>query len=82
MDEVSPLVQLPSPGLLPNLKPVVTLEGHDDERVTTLRHLLDKGHISVAPLREPKLILHSHLPHVCQRIDALLIADDDVYTVC
>jgi len=35
-----------------------------DERSQTLKHLLEKGHITVAPLREPNLILHSHLPHV------------------
>lgn len=36
-----------------------------DERTQTLKRLLEKGHVAVAPLREPKLILHSHLPHVC-----------------
>ncbi|KAF7156275.1 hypothetical protein CNMCM5623_009668 [Aspergillus felis] len=64
MDDAPPLVRLPSPTLPPGLKPVPTLEGHDDERATTLRRLLEKGHVSVAPLREPKLILHSHLPHL------------------
>ncbi|GIJ90433.1 hypothetical protein Asppvi_009387 [Aspergillus pseudoviridinutans] len=64
MDEAPPLVRLPSRTLPPVLKPVFTLEGHDDERATTLRRLLEKGHVSVAPLREPKLILHSHLPHL------------------
>ncbi|GFF74680.1 hypothetical protein IFM47457_03702 [Aspergillus lentulus] len=64
MDDASSLVRLSSPTLPPVLKPVFTLEGHDDERATTLRWLLEKGHASVAPLREPKLILHSHLPHL------------------
>jgi hypothetical protein len=68
MDDAFSLVRLPSSMPLPVLKPVFTLEGHDDERATTLRRLLEKGHVSVAPLREPKLILHSHLPHVCQGI--------------
>ena len=64
MGEAYPLVRLPTPALLPALNPQVTIKDHDDERATTLRRLLEKGHVSVAPLREPKLILHSHLPHV------------------
>ena len=56
-------VQLPSPVNLSNLKPVYTLDAQD-ERANTLRRVLREGHESVAPLREPKLILHSHLPHV------------------
>ncbi|QKX62864.1 uncharacterized protein TRUGW13939_10029 [Talaromyces rugulosus] len=64
MDQPSPLVRLPSPALLQALNPVDTLEGHEGERTETLRRLLEKGHFSVAPLREPKLILHSHLPHL------------------
>jgi hypothetical protein len=75
MDGVSSLVRLPTPALLSTLKPVVTLGSHDDDRAKTLRRLLDKGHISVAPLREPKLILHSHLPHASQDTDAL---EDDI----
>lgn len=35
-----------------------------DERTQTLRKLLEKGHVTVAPLRNPQLILHSHLPYV------------------
>ncbi|CAG8034931.1 unnamed protein product [Penicillium olsonii] len=58
--------RLPRASLLTNLPPSLT---HDimsttDERRTTLRRLLLEGHSSLAPLREPKLILHSHLPHV------------------
>lgn len=56
-------VTLPKPARLQNLVPVVIVQENDDERATTLRKLLEKGHITVAPLREPKLILHSHLPH-------------------
>lgn len=57
------LVRLPVPAGLRSLDAAYT---HDvqDERADTLRRLLKKGHTSVAPLREPKLILHSHLPHV------------------
>ncbi|KAJ5413827.1 hypothetical protein N7509_000454 [Penicillium cosmopolitanum] len=36
----------------------------EDERRQTLNELLIKGHDSMAPLREPRLILHSHLPHL------------------
>ncbi|KAL3488541.1 hypothetical protein BJX62DRAFT_239895 [Aspergillus germanicus] len=60
---VGQLVRLPLPAGLRNLTPAYTLDIHD-ERADTLRRLLDKGHTSVAPLREPKLILHSHLPHL------------------
>ena len=44
--------------------PVYDLAQLKDERSQTLKNLLKKGHITVAPLREPNLILHSHLPHV------------------
>lgn len=44
--------------------PIHDLTQLKDERSQTLKHLLEKGHITVAPLREPNLILHSHLPHV------------------
>ncbi|KAL2825357.1 hypothetical protein BDW59DRAFT_172434 [Aspergillus cavernicola] len=57
------LVQLPTPANLSSLVPVYTLDVQD-ERADTLRGLLQKGHTAVAPLREPKLILHSHLPHL------------------
>lgn len=59
-------VRLPLPSHQSGLKPVeiVDISKSSDERSQTLRHLLQKGHVTVAPLREPKLILHSHLPHV------------------
>jgi hypothetical protein len=60
---VGQLVRLPLPAGLRSLTPAYTLDIYD-ERADTLRRLLNKGHTSVAPLREPKLILHSHLPHV------------------
>ena len=44
--------------------PIHDLTQLKDERSQTLKLLLEKGHITVAPLREPNLILHSHLPHV------------------
>lgn len=34
-------------------------------KAETLHRLLEKGPAAVAPLREPKLVLHSHLPHTC-----------------
>ncbi|KAJ5612512.1 hypothetical protein N7510_005706 [Penicillium lagena] len=57
------LVRLPRPTHLNSLKPVYILD-IQDERANTLRRLLQQGHTAVAPLREPKLILHSHLPHL------------------
>ncbi len=48
-----------------------------DERTQTLDRLLKQGHASVAPLREPKLILHSHLPHVCS-----LKSQDSITSYC
>lgn len=60
---------LPKPARLQDLIPVVTVQDSDDERTSTLRKLLEKGHITVAPLREPKLILHSHLPHASRLND-------------
>ncbi|KAL3479615.1 hypothetical protein BJX99DRAFT_267980 [Aspergillus californicus] len=56
-------VRLPTPTSLTRLRPVDTLDAQD-ERAKTLATLLQKGHAAVAPLREPKLILHSHLPHL------------------
>lgn len=44
--------------------PVYDVTKLQDSRTQRLKQLLDKGHITVAPLREPELILHSHLPHV------------------
>lgn len=59
-------VRLPKPA---NLKVLQPLPVHDvstatDERTKILGQLLRKGHVTVAPLRDPELILHSHLPHV------------------
>lgn len=47
-----------------NPAPVYDVAQLSDERTRTLKQLLDKGHVTVAPLRDPQLILHSHLPHV------------------
>jgi hypothetical protein len=48
--------------------PVYDVTKFPDERTQHLRALLQKGHVTVAPLKDPKLILHSHLPHVsCSR---------------
>ena len=44
--------------------PIYDVYKLSDERTQTLRKLLEKGHVTVAPLRNPQLILHSHLPHV------------------
>lgn len=63
---------VPHPSGLKDLKPVPVydVEKFPDERTQKLRSLLQRGHVTVAPLRDPKLILHSHLPHVCSpRID-------------
>lgn len=59
-------VRLPKPTQLKELKPlpVFDVSTATDERTKTLGSLLQKGHVTVAPLREPELILHSHLPHV------------------
>lgn len=68
-------VRLPKPANLKELKPspVFDVSTATDERTKTLGQLLQKGHVTVAPLREPELILHSHLPHVrrnlCIRLD-------------
>jgi hypothetical protein len=45
--------------------PVYDVINFSDARTEKLGELLAKGHDTVAPLRDPKLILHSHLPHVC-----------------
>ncbi|KAL2838539.1 hypothetical protein BJY01DRAFT_237438 [Aspergillus pseudoustus] len=62
-DHGSQFVRLPHPADLQSLPPSYTLDAQD-ERANTLRCLLEKGHTTVAPLRDPKLILHSHLPHL------------------
>ena len=58
-------MELPPPSQQQSLKPATIYDVSVlDERRKTLQALLKKGHLTVAPLREPKLILHSHLPHV------------------
>jgi hypothetical protein len=59
-------VQLPNPSRKADLEPapIFDISKLSDERSRTLARLLKQGHFSVAPLRNPKLILHSHLPHV------------------
>lgn len=57
---------LPPPTGQAELKPAPVYDVYklSDERTHILRKLLEKGHVTVAPLRNPELILHSHLPHV------------------
>lgn len=50
-----------------SLAPTQDVTKAGNERTLALKTLLDKGHITVAPLRDPQLILHSHLPHVSLR---------------
>ncbi|KAH1341065.1 hypothetical protein KXV68_000231 [Aspergillus fumigatus] len=50
-----------------------------DPRTQKLRSLLEQGHVTVAPLRDPELILHSHLPHLLGSAYALG-ADSDQLT--
>lgn len=61
------IIRLPSPSGLNVIPPasVYDVNMFPDERTQKLRALLEKGHVTVAPLRDPDLILHSHLPHVC-----------------
>lgn len=63
-------VRLPRPTLNPDLRSVhvYDLTKAGDERAQTLGKLLRQGHYAVAPLRNPQLILHSHLPHVSREI--------------
>lgn len=60
-------IRLPPPSGLKVISPALVYDVNKfpDERTQTLRALLEKGHVTVAPLRDPELILHSHLPHVC-----------------
>ena len=51
-------------GINTALNPPVTLKCHNNERATTLRQPLEKGYISVAPLREPELILVASLTYI------------------
>lgn len=59
-------VRLPPPSHLRDISPapVYDLTKLPDERSQKLHTLLEAGHVTVAPLRDPELILHSHLPHV------------------
>jgi len=59
-------VRLPPPTHNPVLAPAPVYDVYalSDARTQTLRRLLEQGHAAVAPLRNPQLILHSHLPHV------------------
>ncbi|KAI2817079.1 hypothetical protein CBS115989_6234 [Aspergillus niger] len=58
-------VQLPPPSQLRDLPPapIYDVTKFPDERSQKLRALLQAGHVKVAPLRDPELILHSHLLH-------------------
>lgn len=58
--------RLPIPSRQVNLPPakVYDLSNLSDERSKTIHRLLKDGHLAKAPLRDPELILHSHLPHV------------------
>ncbi|KAJ5177170.1 uncharacterized protein N7482_003047 [Penicillium canariense] len=59
-------VRLPSPAAcLQELDPVPILDGSvSPEEGNKLEELLEEGHATTAPLRNPKLIFHNHLPHV------------------
>ncbi|OJJ86404.1 questin oxidase family protein [Aspergillus glaucus CBS 516.65] len=56
----------PAPGCRPEgVEPCLVLHGKiSNWRAETLYRLFEKGHAAVAPLRKPKLILHSNLPHL------------------
>ncbi|KAF7179895.1 hypothetical protein CNMCM7691_008947 [Aspergillus felis] len=59
-------IRLPPASGLRDLQPVPVYDvtKFPDERTQKLRSLLEQGHVTVAPLRDPELILHSHLPHL------------------
>lgn len=59
-------IALPTPTNITVLKPVETVDLNHatTEREVTLKHLLDKGHAALAPLRHPNLKFHTHLPRV------------------
>lgn len=44
--------------------PIYRLNQLDDERAKTLNTLLQQNHAAHAVLREPRLLLHNHVPHV------------------
>ncbi|KAJ5904846.1 uncharacterized protein N7473_001762 [Penicillium subrubescens] len=60
------IIRLPPPSGLKVISPapVYDVNKFPDERTRKLCALLEKGHVTVAPLRDPELILHSHLPHL------------------
>ncbi|RHZ54899.1 uncharacterized protein CDV56_107610 [Aspergillus thermomutatus] len=60
------LIRLPPASGLRDLQPVPVYDvtKFPDTRTQKLRSLLEQGHVTVAPLRDPELILHSHLPHL------------------
>ncbi|KAH8688711.1 hypothetical protein BGW36DRAFT_434010 [Talaromyces proteolyticus] len=63
---ITTAVTLPPASRKLYLEPAPIFDASDvaDKRRQTLKRLLENGHSTVAPLREPKLILHSHLPHL------------------
>ncbi|KIX07444.1 uncharacterized protein Z518_02097 [Rhinocladiella mackenziei CBS 650.93] len=63
---LSEAVRLPPATKRTELGPAPTSDVYkmSDQRTQTLQKLLEKGHVTVAPLRNPQLILHSHLPHL------------------
>ncbi|KAJ6099670.1 hypothetical protein N7467_001205 [Penicillium canescens] len=58
-------IRLPKASNIRTMSPVPVYDviNFSDARTEKLGELLAKGHDTVAPLRDPKLILHSHLPH-------------------
>lgn len=73
-------VRLPRPTTNPDLRSVYVhdLTKAGDKRAQTLGKLLREGHSAVAPLRNPQLILHSHLPHVSREIQRLALHTHDI----
>jgi hypothetical protein len=59
-------VRLPQSASLDKLptQQMYDLSSPADDRENTLRDLLKADHSTIAPLRNPHLILHSHMPHV------------------
>lgn len=73
-------VRLPRPTSNPDLGyvHVYDLTKAGDKRAQTLGQLLREGHSAVAPLRNPQLILHSHLPHVSREIQRLALHTHEI----
>ncbi|OJJ76230.1 hypothetical protein ASPBRDRAFT_72236 [Aspergillus brasiliensis CBS 101740] len=73
-------VRLPPNSGLTDLKPVPIYDvtKFPDTRTQKLRSLLEQGHVTVAPLRDPELILHSHLPHLLGSAYALGASSDQL----